>query len=291
MFKLALNAGHGINTPGKRCMKAIDPNETREWILNSRICSKIEQELKGYDGIEVRRMDDVTGNVDRSITERANDANAFGADLYLSIHHNAGINGGSGGGIEAYTYLVVDNVTKEWQVAFYNQLIANTGLKGNRTQPIKTADFGECRQTKMPAILLECGYMDSKVDTPIILTEDFANKVASACAQVIIYRAGLVKSVAPEAPKKVYRVRSSWEDEKSQTGAFTILQNAVAQAQKTGQNVYDTEGNEVWTYQPETPLPPQTPPEPQPPDDNLSDEERENLIKTVMESLKRLFKL
>ena len=33
MFKLALSAGHGYSTPGKRCHKDLDPNQTREWQL------------------------------------------------------------------------------------------------------------------------------------------------------------------------------------------------------------------------------------------------------------------
>lgn len=60
MFKIALDAGHGRYTSGKRCLKAIDSNETREWVLNSRICDKIETLLKQYDGYEVLRVDDVT---------------------------------------------------------------------------------------------------------------------------------------------------------------------------------------------------------------------------------------
>ena len=38
MFKIALNAGHYLNTAGKRCLKKLDKNETREWVLNNRIC-------------------------------------------------------------------------------------------------------------------------------------------------------------------------------------------------------------------------------------------------------------
>ena len=41
-FKLALSAGHGMYTAGKRCLKSIDPNETREWWLNDRIADRIE---------------------------------------------------------------------------------------------------------------------------------------------------------------------------------------------------------------------------------------------------------
>ena len=40
-FKIALTAGHYKYTAGKRCLKSIDPNETREWWLNDRIADKV----------------------------------------------------------------------------------------------------------------------------------------------------------------------------------------------------------------------------------------------------------
>ena len=192
-FKLSLNAGHGLNTAGKRCMKSIDPKETREWTLNSRICNYIEQKLKKYDGYELIRLDDTTGATDVALTKRTDKANAFGADFYLSIHHNAGVKGGSGGGVVAYTFTAVDSVTKEWQKELYDAIIKHTGLKGNRSRPLSTSNLHECRESKMPSVLLECGFMDSTTDTPIILTDDYANKVATACVEVIVARAGLVK--------------------------------------------------------------------------------------------------
>lgn len=196
MFKLALNAGHGFNTPGKRCLRAIDPNETKEYILNKRICDKIEKGLKEYGGIEVLRIDDGT---EMAISTRAAKANAFKADFYLAIHHNAGIAGGAGGGIEAYVYLKTNDITKVWQSELYNSLVAETGLRGNRSQPLRSADLGECRETAMPAVLLECGFMDSTADTPIILTEEFAQKAADACVKAIAARAGAVAVKQPTA--------------------------------------------------------------------------------------------
>ena len=103
MFKLALSAGHGRYTAGKRCPAFLDPNETREWVLNSRICEKIEALLSGYE-VSVLRLDDREGKRDVPLRERTDAANRLGADLYLSIHHNAGIAGGNGGGIVAYVY-------------------------------------------------------------------------------------------------------------------------------------------------------------------------------------------
>ncbi len=46
------------------------------------------------------------------------------------------------------------------------------------------------RETKMPAVLVECGFMDSKTDVPIILTNDFAKKCALGIAKGIVAVAG-----------------------------------------------------------------------------------------------------
>ncbi len=107
-FKIALDAGHYSKTSGKRCLKKIDPNETREWTLNDRIADKVEVLLQGYTGWELIRVDDTLGKKDISTEKRAKAANDFGADFYLSIHHNAGIKGGSGGGIVAYVFKKTD---------------------------------------------------------------------------------------------------------------------------------------------------------------------------------------
>ena len=225
MFKIALNAGHGRYTAGKRCLKSIDPNETREWVLNSRICEKIEAILSDYEGYELLRLDDRTGKVNVSLKKRTDAANSWGAHIYVSIHHNAGINGGSGGGIVAYSYTAADDATKEWRSAFYSALIKHTKLRGNRATPTASANFHELRETDMPAVLLECGFMDSTVDTPIILTEEFADNCAAAISEVLISRCGLKrKPSAPVPPKEdegdssslpeiryqVYTAKSGW---------------------------------------------------------------------------------
>lgn len=201
MFKLALTAGHYMGTPGKRCLKAIDPNETREWYLNDRIADKIEKLLSEYEDITILRTDDTSGKNDISLEKRVKEANNFDADFYLSIHHNAGIKGGSGGGIVAYCYKNASSESRKWQDALYDELIAKTGLKGNRSVPLGEASFYEIKYTKMPAVLLELGFMDSTKDTPIILTEEFATACAEACVNVIIARASLKKKVSkPTTP-------------------------------------------------------------------------------------------
>ncbi len=228
MFKIAINAGHYIGTAGKRCIKSLDKNETREWVLNNRICDKVEALLKGYTGYSLLRIDDTSGKTDLSVEKRAKKANSFGADIYISVHHNAGIGGGKGGGIVAYTYLKVDEYTKKMQQLLYNKLIEKTGLKGNRSTPLAKADLGECRLTKMPAVLLECGFMDSATDVPVILSEAFANKAATAIVEAVVSLGGLQKK--PEEPSS--SVQKDGTMYYVQTGAFTDKANAEALVKK-----------------------------------------------------------
>lgn len=194
MFKLAITAGHYMGTPGKRCLEALDPNETREWWLNDRIADKIQKKLSEYDGIEILRTDDTTGKTDISLKERTDKANKWGADYYLSIHHNAGINGGNGGGIVSIAYnKTVNEETLAWQKELYDSLIKHTGLKGNRSDPLARMNLHEVRETRMTATLLELGFMDSAYDVPIILSEEYAEKCAIAIVEVIADKAKLSK--------------------------------------------------------------------------------------------------
>lgn len=200
MYKLALNAGHGFNTSGKRCLKSIDPNQTREWWLNARVCTKIEEKLSQYKNIEWTRLDDVTGVKDIPLAIRTDKANAYGADFYLSIHHNAGIHGGNGGGYCDYVYTYADEESIEWQKEIGAECLALTGLKGNRYKTHWQANFHELRESKMPSVLCECGFMDSVVDTPIILTDKFADQIATACVNVIVRRWNLEKKIVAPQP-------------------------------------------------------------------------------------------
>lgn len=209
LFKIALDAGHGINTAGKRIPKSLDPNETREWQLNDRICDKIEQLLRGYTGYELLRLDDSDdGADDVALSVRTNNANAWGTDLYLSIHHNAARSDGSTGtwsGIVAYSY-PNSSGGEQWRDAFYDALIDATGLKGNRWDGTQTANFHVLRETNAPAVLLEMGFLDSQIDSAQVLSESFAQGAAEAIVEVIALRGNLTKIDAPAAPEAPERL-------------------------------------------------------------------------------------
>ena len=221
-FKIALGAGHGLTTPGKRCDKTLDPNETSEWWLNDRVCDYVESYLKEYTGYSLLRLDDSDdGKDDVALSTRVSKANTWGADFYLSVHHNAGANRTSAGGICAFTHPQASVSSVKWRDAPYDALIDHTGLKGNRATPKTTGNFYVLRNTKMPAVLLELGFMDSKVDVPIILSNSFAQKCAKAIVEVLVDRGGLTKKQTEQSKTEdgsMYKV---------QVGAFSNKVNAV----------------------------------------------------------------
>lgn len=185
MLKIAIDAGHYKGTPGRRCLAALDPSETREWELNRRVADKLQELLAGYD-CQVLRVDDKTGDKLIDLGDRVAAANGWPADVYLSIHHNAGIKGGSGGGCVVYTAPGCQAKSKALQRAAYGAVVSRTGLVGNRATPMMERGLYVLKRTKMPAILIECGFMDSSTDVPVILGPYFSGQVASGLLAALV---------------------------------------------------------------------------------------------------------
>lgn len=223
--KFVIDGGHGHDTPGKRCLKSLDKNETREHFLNDRIADKLEKLLSNYE-CEVKRSDDTTGKTDVSLADRVKIANDWGADAFISIHHNAGANGRTSGGTVVYYYSSKDERKVQAQ-KLYNAIVGKTKLVGNRAEKVIKNNFYVLANTKMPAFLIENGFMDSSVDVPIILTEEHAEKTAQGILEFLVNEYSLKpKAVVskPETPSKtLYRV---------QLGAFSKRENAEALVKK-----------------------------------------------------------
>lgn len=196
---IALDAGHGMGTPGKRCLRSIDPAQTREWYLNDRIADRVQELLGAYD-CSVLRVDDTTGAKDIGLSARVGAANNAKADIYISVHHNAGIGGGSGGGTIVYYYDDAQMRAKAQRL--YDAVVGSTGLAGNRSSKVAVGNFYVIRYTKMPALLLENGFMDSVYDTPIILTAAHAEKTAQGIMGFLETELSLKKKDAGQQAEK-----------------------------------------------------------------------------------------
>lgn len=215
MFKLAIGAGHYLGTAGRRVPAALDKKQTREFTLNARVAQYVEEAAQLYEDVETMRVDDPTGKVKIEVSDRCKAANDWGANFCLSIHHDA-YQGKpwNGGGVTAFS-APGSGKGAIYRDAIYAAVVAAGGLKGNRATPCVAKAYAALTKTHAPAVLVEYGFMDSKVDAPVILTEEYAKAVGYATMEAVASVAGLKKK-----PQTIlYRV---------QVGAFTKEKYALA---------------------------------------------------------------
>lgn len=197
-FKFAYAAGHFIGST-----KGIPPfmgmGDIREWTLNDQVADFIPEAAARYENVELLRVDDPTGETYIDLDERCAAANAWPADYYVEIHHNGGINGGKGGGVVIFSY-PGDEVSRTYRDAVYDAIIAAGGLRGDRVSPKQEKRYDTLRFSTVPAGLLECGFMDSTTDAPVIVTREYSKLIAYAIMDGVAKVAGLQLRSAPAEP-------------------------------------------------------------------------------------------
>jgi len=193
MLKIAIDTGHGLNTAGKEVPAYMGLGKIKEWTLNDKITRTLIDLLEGYD-VETLRLDDPTGNKDIPVKDRTKKANEWGADILISNHHNAGINGGNGGGLVVIRKAGNKDFTREMQKLLYDCILEKTELKGNRYDPL--AEYKNLillNTAKMPAVLIEHGFMDSPSDMKAIMQDDFAEKSAEGIVKFLEKQYGIIE--------------------------------------------------------------------------------------------------
>lgn len=194
-MKIVVDAGHGINTSGKR-----SPKGEREWKFNDTYMKGFIAQIKTYEGVTVVRADDPTGKTDVSLANRVAVSNNGKADLHISFHCNA--NSGSWGkwtGTEVHVYQKCTNTSEAYKLASaVAPVLANA--MGLKDRGVKKTNLYITRQTKCTAILIENGFMDSKID--IVALRDTTKmynagvKIADAVAKFYKLKKKAVKKPA-----------------------------------------------------------------------------------------------
>ena len=187
MVKIFIDPGHGGQDSGAT------GNGLREKVLTLEIATRIKNLLLSeYDNVTVKmsRTDDsyVT------LTERTSSANAWGADYFLSIH----INAGGGEGYENYIYPGISGVTKAYQSNIHSEVMKLVNFKDRGK---KTANFHVLRESNMPALLTENGFIDNSRDATKLKSASFIDAIARGHVN------GIAKSFAlTKKNKAVYHI-------------------------------------------------------------------------------------
>ena len=194
MVKVGYDAGHGLKTAGKQT-----PNGEKEWSFNTIVAQAFGNELSSYEGVSTKRFDDPTGKRDVPLQERSDGANAWGADYYISFHHNAFTgNWGTHTGVETYLYTNPGDKATALANAIHPAVVSAYGL---RDRGIKKANFHIIRETRMPAILIEGGFMDSTIDIKKLRDSVALENVGTSIAQAFAKFAGLKKKIVKATVK------------------------------------------------------------------------------------------
>ena len=193
MPKIALDAGHGLRTAGKQT-----PDGIKEWTLNDKVRDKVVAILKDYD-VSIIHTDNDEGNTDESLSSRLNRYLNEGVDVFVSIHHNANTGTWNNAtGVEIFT----DNnpTTADLKLAdcIYGRLPKYTGL---RSRGVKRLNFYVINQNRIPAVLVEGGFMDSRIDYPVITSDAGQTGYAKAVAEGLIEFLKLKKKVVETKPE------------------------------------------------------------------------------------------
>ena len=191
--KVYVGIGHGGSDPG-----AIG-NGFKEKNLTLSIGTYVTRRLKEY-GIEVKQSR--TTDCDSSINSKVAESNAFGADVCMDIH----INAGGGDGSEVYYSHVSPNGKKLAQSIVDATLAIRQNTRGIKTRVDDdgTDYFGMIRMTDAPAVLVECAFIDNATDIQIINTEAkrkvFGYAIADGVAKYLGVKLPTAKPTTPSKP-------------------------------------------------------------------------------------------
>lgn len=233
---VAIDPGHDLSTAGKETPfipeigRKIKENE-----FNRAVANYFDIELKrcGFSTVMVAKIGE-----DTSLLSRVNLANIKGADAYVSIHYNA-FDGKfdqydpQGLGVHIYPGSVEGRKLGE---SILKHLKTGT-LQTNRG--IKENNFYVLRNTKMPAILSENGFMDNKREALLMLDVNFQKEVAREHAQGICDYFGVkyIPFVAIPIVKPADKISSVNTMYRVVTGSFSDRANAdqrIAELKKAG---------------------------------------------------------
>ena len=239
--KVALMCGHGKSLDGSWDSGCTYGGYTEAGLMLP-ITKAAVKYLRSY-GVKV--ISDADNNNNKNMIADARWANKEKADIYVSVHCD--YSKAPTGVMPLY----VSTSGKKLATSLNNSVKKGMGMKSRGV--VKRTDLWELNGTDMTACILETGAI--KADLKILKNK--ADAYGKCIAQGICDYLG-IKTEAEKTTevkkdvKTLYRVRKSWDDGKSQVGAFESLENAKISADVNGMNVYDNVGNLVYEGQKET---------------------------------------
>lgn len=165
---VVIDAGHGGSQPG-----TVGITKKLEKDFNLAVALKVESLLKQDGSVDFAFTR--TSDVKLSLEERSKFANDLQADLFVSIHGNS-LEAAKGNPSGTETYYSRDESIPFANV-MHKHLVGATGLNDRK---VRYSSLHVTRETTMPAVLLEVGYLSNIGDEALMYTEEFQQRVAES---------------------------------------------------------------------------------------------------------------
>lgn len=214
MAKIAIDAGHGGADPGAVYQGRQEKDD------NLKLALAVGERLQN-SGLDVyyTRTEDIY----QTPYQKAMAANESGADFLVSLHRNSSEYPNQYTGVET---LIYDKNGEKAEIAEdINEELENIGFRNNGVK-IRPG-LVILRRSKMPAVLVESGFINSEEDNRLF-DEEF-DRIADAIADAILKNFSLTDEEETEQEETYYRV---------QTGAYRNRENAVRQQEKLTEEGY-----------------------------------------------------
>lgn len=183
MILIAIDDGHGRETPGKRTPDFPNGTVMRENEFNEKTALYLKDELIRC-GLKVVMV--APEKEDVPLKTRVQRANLAHADTYISIHANAsGTGWNEARGIETWVYSKVAAGSRNFLLAQMVQqaLVHATGRKDRGIK--RSSDLYVLKNTNMQAVLLECGFMTNREEAELLQNEKYRKICATAICKGI----------------------------------------------------------------------------------------------------------
>jgi N-acetylmuramoyl-L-alanine amidase len=171
---IVVDAGHGGWDPG------MVSGRVDEKDINLQIAQKLQTFLElGGATVIITRLDDSDLSKSKSgdMAVRRRIANTSRADIFVSIHQNA-FGQSSVHGAQVFYFNESDN-SKKLATAIQDRIKA-FALPYNRFTARANSNYFVLKQTEMPAVLVECGFLTNPGEKAKLLTEGYQEKIAWA---------------------------------------------------------------------------------------------------------------
>lgn len=171
---IVIDAGHGGGDPGMVSGKVLEKD------INLSITKKLQTYLEeGGATVLVTRLDDssLADSKSGDMNRRKLTANTSKADIFVSIHQNS-YTSASVRGAQVFYFNESDNSKK--LAACIQKQLKDFVDPSNKFQPKPNSNYYVLRQTAMPAVIVECGFLSNGAERKKLTQEEYQEKIAWA---------------------------------------------------------------------------------------------------------------